>query len=724
MTGHLHLRRKFFLIACILLSLQAHAQTNFWEPARGPMIGVPLVLASDSQGNLFTITRFGHILQLAMYRSDDGGDTWSEIMADFPEICCISILIIDRNNDFWIGTDEGIYRSSDNGESWVGIGNGSPGQTEIDQMVFGDNGNIFVGTEFGVYRSTDNGETWTNKGLRFISAMAVHPNGDLYVGNIPGTQAQLWRSVNTADSWRSINTGLPEEFLRIKAIAIHPNGDIFVGTGSQGVFRSMDNGDSWHSFNIGLPDPTRVGALVVHENGDLLLGDGSGAGMYRYNQDGDAWLRISSGLGEEPRVWFIYTGDSGDIFVGLSGTGLFRSVDNGDTWRSTERGLTDTRVRSLVVQEDGDVFAGTDRAGVFRSSDRGGTWRQVNSGLSGRRVNDLAVHTDGDLFVNAGGIFRSSDDGANWRKLEAAGALGIGHDGTVFVGALRSFDKGETWQEVDGLDRARVASFGFHCNGDVFAATRKEVNLGQFEKRLSLLARYDNIWRKVNSIPSGDFFSMPFAFLDDGRILAGTRDGIFVSSDHGDNWQETGTAFALEADPVVTALLTNGNGEIYAATLLSVYRSMDNGENWTNLDSGLPNANMSTLSLDNNGTLYVGTLDGVYRSVDPVGVAEKTKVCTALTFRLEQNYPNPFNPKTAIRFHLAERSRVELSVFDLRGGEVATLAKREFQEGDHKITYEPLNLASGVYFYRLQVDVSSETSQRRFITTRRFTLLK
>jgi len=73
-----------------------------------------------------------------------------------------------------------------------------------------------------------------------------------------------------------------------------------------------------------------------------------------------------------------------------------------------------------------------------------------------------------------------------------------------------------------------------------------------------------------------------------------------------------------------------------------------------------------------------------------------------LRYQLDQNYPNPFNPSTTIRYALSLRSHVTLSVYNTLGQLVSTLVSGEEEPGYHEVRFDGSNVASGVYFYRLQ----------------------
>ncbi|RMH62204.1 MAG: T9SS C-terminal target domain-containing protein [Bacteroidetes bacterium] len=85
-------------------------------------------------------------------------------------------------------------------------------------------------------------------------------------------------------------------------------------------------------------------------------------------------------------------------------------------------------------------------------------------------------------------------------------------------------------------------------------------------------------------------------------------------------------------------------------------------------------------------------------------------------FALHANYPNPFNPRTTIRYDVREAVHVRLTVYDLMGRQVATLVDGPQAPGRRQVTFEAGRLASGVYFYRIEMG--------RFEAVRSMTLLR
>jgi len=82
---------------------------------------------------------------------------------------------------------------------------------------------------------------------------------------------------------------------------------------------------------------------------------------------------------------------------------------------------------------------------------------------------------------------------------------------------------------------------------------------------------------------------------------------------------------------------------------------------------------------------------------DPIGLS------IPKGFILEQNYPNPFNPSTTISYHVAKENFVNLRVYDMLGQEVTTLVSEQKSPGTYNVNWNASVLASGTYFYRLEV---------------------
>ena len=76
------------------------------------------------------------------------------------------------------------------------------------------------------------------------------------------------------------------------------------------------------------------------------------------------------------------------------------------------------------------------------------------------------------------------------------------------------------------------------------------------------------------------------------------------------------------------------------------------------------------------------------------------------TLVLEQNYPNPFNPSTTIKFSLPQAGYATLKVYDVLGMEIASLVADDLSAGTYTVTWDAGDVASGVYFYRLSMELA------------------
>jgi hypothetical protein len=127
---------------------------------------------------------------------------------------------------------------------------------------------------------------------------------------------------------------------------------------------------------------------------------------------------------------------------------------------------------------------------------------------------------------------------------------------------------------------------------------------------------------------------------------------------------------------------------------------------WNNVPSYYSNWKAQAGTEDQ--TIYNILANGITGVEEPAGQAP-------VEFALSQNYPNPFNPTTQISYSLPRNSQVLLKVFNVLGMEVATLASGFQDAGTHRVTFDASQLASGVYFYRLEAGNISMTNKMMFL---------
>ncbi|MFI5252255.1 MAG: T9SS type A sorting domain-containing protein [Bacteroidota bacterium] len=113
---------------------------------------------------------------------------------------------------------------------------------------------------------------------------------------------------------------------------------------------------------------------------------------------------------------------------------------------------------------------------------------------------------------------------------------------------------------------------------------------------------------------------------------------------------------------------------------------------------------------NNNGVNAHPGDNGVVVNYTTLGVNERNTGAPG-SFALHQNYPNPFNPTTVIHYQLSAAGRVTLKIYDVLGKEIATLVDGLQTPGDHFVQWDGSALPSGVYFYRIQSGLYSETKK-------------
>jgi endo-1,4-beta-xylanase len=108
-------------------------------------------------------------------------------------------------------------------------------------------------------------------------------------------------------------------------------------------------------------------------------------------------------------------------------------------------------------------------------------------------------------------------------------------------------------------------------------------------------------------------------------------------------------------------------------------------------------------SISRDGLTTLGQFAiGRFKDVPDIVKVEHSNGVVSSKFYLCQNYPNPFNPSTTIEFSLPVQSTVHLVLINMLGQVVKEIVHRDFDSGINKVTFNSSNLATGVYYYRLQ----------------------
>jgi hypothetical protein len=102
--------------------------------------------------------------------------------------------------------------------------------------------------------------------------------------------------------------------------------------------------------------------------------------------------------------------------------------------------------------------------------------------------------------------------------------------------------------------------------------------------------------------------------------------------------------------------------------------------------------------------------------INVTGVDEQLIGLKPESFELYANYPNPFNPSTKIRYAILETVFTSLKVYSLLGQEVATLINEQKSPGVYEVSFNAVDLISGLYFYQIKAG--------KFFQTRKMLVIK
>jgi hypothetical protein len=534
--------------------------------------------------------------------------------------------LASSGSSLFAAIDQGVFRSTNNGKSWMPVNEGLAQFPGIKCLLVSGT-NVFAGTGNGLFRSTSNGASWTaaNSGLldlngNVIEVWALAASGP---NLIAGSYSQgVFLSTDNGTTWMAVNRGLQ----RLQSL-VFSGTNLFAGTESEGVFLSTNNGTSWTAVSTGLQDIyghyPAVNCLAV--SGTNLFAGTSG-GVFLSANNGTSWTEVNTGLLLYVTLiypWVECLAVSGtNVFAGIQQRGIFRSTDNGTSWTEVNTGMNigTSRSPTAMAVSGANIFAGTS-SGVFLSTNNGTNWTSASAGLTGASIFTLAS-SGTDIFAGGWeGVFRSTNNGESWSAVDSGLTLpapisALAISGTnLFVGTdeylgysgvFRSANMGESWSAADsGLTHLSVFALTF-AGANLFAGTRDGVFLST-----------DNgtSWTPVNKglpiypNPVDNSGAVTCLAVDGTRLYAGTnQDGVFLSTNNGTSWTPVDSGLTQKS---VYSLAVSG-ANLFAGTYEGgVFLSTDSGTSWTEVDTGLPHGDFAPprgICLAVSGTkVFVGT---------------------------------------------------------------------------------------------------------------------
>jgi photosystem II stability/assembly factor-like uncharacterized protein len=342
-----------------------------------------------------------------------------------------------------------------------------------------------------------------------IADIEVHPT-DRSTWYVAAGSGGVWKTGNAGVTWKPLFDEQPS--YSIGEITLDPTNPevVWVGTGENvsgrhvgwgdGVYRSRDAGTTWQ--RMGLAGSQHIGRILVHpRDGNVVLvaaegplwSAGGERGVYRSEDGGLTWkpvLQIDENTGvtdlefdpSNPDVVYAAAYQRRRHVAGfLSGgpkSGLWKSSDNGKTWRQVTTGLPKGdmgKIGLAVTPADpslvyATIEANNDEKGFYRSRDRGESWEKRNGYISGgtgpHYYQEIEVSPTNpelvyqmDVFIqvtrNGGATFETLETGNDKHSDNHALVIDPANGRHLIVGTdsgvYESFDEGKTFRHFPNL---------------------------------------------------------------------------------------------------------------------------------------------------------------------------------------------------------------------------------------------------------------------------------
>ena len=587
-----------------------------------------------------------------VYKSSDGGNTWTRLLDKGPEIGVSDLAMAtsdpailfagtwNAHRPPWStyaplgGPGSGLYRSTDGGTSWTQLaGHGLPDGDwgRVGVAVAPDGKRVYalidVGKKSGLYRSDDGGDTWmlANSDSRLTSRawyfnwITVDPNNRdvIYVPNVA-----LYRSEDGGKTI-SILRGAPggDDYHQLW---VDPKNSarVILGT-DQGTTISLNYGKTWSSW---YNQPTAQFYHVITDNEFPYH-------VYGAQQDtGSAAVPNRTDHGQiTARDWFMVGGgesawlapDPNDPNI-LYATGQYGSVSRYDRRTSFSQDISPWPVPNWNIEinerkyrgpwtpmlvfsplEKNTLFLGTQY--VMKTADGGLHWEKISPDLTGAAPNAVSEKPAGPVTVqNAkergfGVVFSIAPSLLKAEEIWAGSDTGLIH---------LTLDGGKTWQNVTPTgvsDWSRVSMIeASRFDPAVAYAAVDRHRVDNYKPYIYRTRDYGKTWQPITTgIASTSVNAIRQDTQRNGLLFAGTELGIYVSFDDGDHWQP------LQLNMPVTSIrdVTIHGDDLIVATHGRSFWILDNITPLRQMDAQAQSANVrlfqpgTAIRIDNDGFL-------------------------------------------------------------------------------------------------------------------------
>lgn len=409
-----------------------------------------------------------------LYRSDDGGATWSvytdgfwpgRLAAVAVDAAAVDTLYASVSDYDMRQRGGGLFKSTDGGKTWV---HSSQGLDDVPWEVLTDptqGGVVYARGGTGLYRSTDGAATWQKvlgqfwyqgaggvqawqgsvSGLPAFAAVALPDQHGLMVLTDMGGAGSTFAGPGPEGPWEQAGAGLPALQVRFVAPYAVAGRALF----RSGRFMGALPADSDWTLAVSPLHSDHLWALPTHPVENSMAAPG-----YESTDGGKSWHDIGQ-FG--PSFFGPVLALSDSFLLARIGPDLQRSEDGGRTWQ----GAGPVGANNLALGAGGRIWAGSERGAAY-SDDGAQTWTWTGFGLPGLNVRAISPDpakwaeavalTDGGIActVTSGKRWYSCEDGlppVDWRQ---AARLARSPGGTLYL----AVDHLGAWRLADGAWQA------------------------------------------------------------------------------------------------------------------------------------------------------------------------------------------------------------------------------------------------------------------------------